>query len=238
MTDTIDGPLGPFKIPTSAHPRTREVCEYLSRQVFGDAETLGEYDSPELPAFNRVTTTKAEGDPVEYTQSEYAVILDVGSSWGPFTCWAYAKWPGSVIHCYEPHDEASSVFVQNVATIPHGHVALYRVAVTIDPAPKINGCEDFGAYHVASVDDTCARPVVGLHPRDLPRCDILKVDIEGGEVDLLEHYPHLATCRALLIEFHSFEKRERVTAVALDAGFVRAKAAPENASYGVDVWTK
>jgi hypothetical protein len=41
-----------------------------------------------------------------------------------------------------------------------------------------------------------------------------------------------------LIEFHSFEKRERVTAVALDAGFVRAKAAPENASFGVDVWTK
>jgi hypothetical protein len=64
------------------------------------------------------------------------------------------------------------------------------------------------------------------------------MDCEGSETEVMEHYPHLGTCRALLIEFHSFEKRERVTTVAFDAGFLRVKAAPENASYGVDVWVK
>ena len=223
MSDTIDGPLGPFKIPTSAHPRTREVCEYLSRQVFGDAETLGEYDSPELPSFENFPPA----------------VIDVGAGWGAFSVWARKKWPGCGIFCYEPHDAAADVLVANTSGNPLvGSVALVRAAVTTDPAPRMNGAEDWGAHHISTVDDTCAWPVRGIHPRVLPPCDVLKMDCEGSETEVMEHYPHLATCRALLIEFHTVEKRARVTGVALEAGFVRVKAAPENASYGVDVWVK
>jgi len=221
---TIDGPLGPFRIPESAHPRTAEVCEQLSRQVFN-----GEYDDPGLPQ----ELLGWGGDP--------AVVIDIGASWGPFVVWAMKKWPGIAVIAFEPHAEAADVLVENTthALISgNGYVELFRRAVTTDPAPKMNGAEDWGAHHIAAADDTCAWPVEGFHPRDLPPCDVLKVDCEGAEIEVLSEYPHLATCCALLIEWHSPEKRDRVREIAIGAGFQCLRETPDPATYGISLWVK
>lgn len=223
--NVIDGPLGPFRIPMSVHPRTREVCEQISRQVFD-----GEYDAEDLQhvVFPRNLD-----------------VIDIGAGWGAFTVWAMWKWPGCRIWTYEPHEEAAIVLYQNVLSNAgfgderrYGDVRFSRQAVTIDPAPKMNGCEDWGAYHVTAADDACGRPVAGIHPRDLPPCDILKVDTEGSEVDILENYPHLSSCTALLVEFHSFPLKVRVFEIAQAAGFRCVKEPPESASFGVTVWVR
>lgn len=215
---TIDGPLGPFKIPTGVHPRTREVCEQLSRQVFA-----GEYDAPELPGSVRD-------------------VIDIGAGWGAFAVWGIARWPGINLTCYEPHEAAAAVLCENLAEIhypgPVGAVHAIRRAVTTNPNPKLNGCEDWGAYHVAPPDDTCAWPVPVVHPRELLPCDVLKVDAEGCEGEILEHYRHVAKCRALLIEWHSPELRRRTNAVALRNGFRCVKCPVVDVSFGVSIWVK
>lgn len=213
---TIDGPLGPFAIPESANPRTKEICEQLTRAVFE-----GEYDHPELPTF------EAEEPPF---------ILDVGSGWGAFTCWALRRWPGCWVRCYEPHGKAADVLLENLkAQIADGSVLLSRCAVTTNPAPLLNGCEDFGSYGVMGEGGW---PVDAKHPQYLPECDILKCDAEGVEVEVLEAYPHLRSCAALLIEWHDLEKKRRVREIASAAGFrcLRETLAP--ATYGVSIWTR
>src|ERR1700755_1736626 len=65
MPKTIEGPLGPFEIPETAHPRTTEVCDLLTRQVFE-----GEYDHPDLPKF------LSYGGP---SMGAMPVIVDIGA---------------------------------------------------------------------------------------------------------------------------------------------------------------
>lgn len=218
MEVTIEGPLGPFKIPTTAHPRTREVCEQISRQVFE-----GEYDHPELPI-----------GPL--------TVIDVGAGWGAFSAWALKRWPGGCVFGYEPHAEAADVYEENLRPFlgRPGRIdaVLVRAAVTTDPAPRINGCEDWGAYHLAPATDTCARRVNGVDPSELPPCDVLKIDAEGAEVEILAGYLQLEFCRALLVEYHSLELRRAVFEIAGAAGFRCVKAPPETESFGPTVWVR
>lgn len=41
---------------------------------------------------------------------------------------------------------------------------------------------------------------------DLPPCDVLKLDVEGCAREILEHYPHLRGCSAVLCEWDSSEE--------------------------------
>jgi hypothetical protein len=67
---------------------------------------------------------------------------------------------------------------------------------------------------------------------------VLKCDAEGAEVEILSNYPHLAGCKALLVEFHSAEKREQVREIATAAGFRLLREEPPPATFGVMVWVK
>jgi hypothetical protein len=226
-TVTIDGPLGPFDVPTTDHPRTREVCEHLSRQVFE-----GEYGHPELP-------TKAKAD---------FVVLDLGGGWGAFSVWAMARWPGCSLRIYEPHQQALDVAMRNVSsaydvarTRFHFYpedvvISFHNRAVTVLPEPRLNGCEDWGAYALDKGGG--GWPVPGIHPRDLPPCDVLKADIEGAEVELLEHYPHLDVCKAVLVEFHGPARRTQVHVLLSEAGFRCVKQPGGDADYGPMVWVR
>lgn len=211
----IDGPIGLFSIPESENPRTRESCEVLTRQVWD-----GCYDHPDLPLW-----------PAQR-------ILDIGAGWGAFSAWALSKWPVARITAYEPNAKAVPYYRENLALAMHvaGTVQLIEAAVTINPSPTLNGCEDWGSYHVALADDTCAWSVRGVHPRELPRADIVKCDVEGLEIEVLEHYRYLTDCKALLVEWHSPEKAEQVREICEFAGFRCLRN--EGGTYGVSIWRK
>jgi hypothetical protein len=209
----IAGPLGPFGLP-DADPRTRASTEILTRQIFEQ----GAYDHPELPT---------EG---------IRTILDIGAGWGAFAVWAMHRWPGANITCYEPHDRAAELLLENVTRygVP-GLVAISRCAVTTEFAPRLNGCEDWGSYHTHGTGDG-GWPVSAIDPKYLPPCDLVKVDNEGCEIEFLENYPN--TPRVMLIEWHGSANRARVTEIAESRGYRCLRNDPEEPGYGVGVWVK
>jgi FkbM family methyltransferase len=145
-------------------------------------------------------------------------ILDIGANVGSFSLWANMRWPGSVIHAYEPHPETFEMLARNLAGLPN--VTCHRQAVfpTVEPElafySRHAGDGEAGLvasldrkYQVMPADRTFAVPV--LHPRSLPACDVLKVDVEGAEARILESLD-LERVSLILLEYHHSDDRQAI----------------------------
>ena len=208
--ERLDGPMGVFEIPASP-PITRDTCRAISQEVWA-----GEYDHPDLP-------------------EKLVRVLDIGAGWGAFAVWALQKWPGASIDCFEPNALALPFLRRNARS-----VRIHPVAVTVQEEALLGvGSHDkpdnWGSLSVHG-DVRGGQPVVTVHPRHLPPCDVLKIDAEGVEVEILEHYPHLAGVEVLLYEFHSREHRERLQALARGAGFRMLRETQAGAHDAENVW--
>jgi FkbM family methyltransferase len=144
-------------------------------------------------------------------------VLDIGANVGSFSLWANLRWPGSVIHAYEPHPETHAMLVRNVAGL---NVTCHRVAVFPTDQPELPfhsrhaGDGEAGLvvsldrkYQAMPAERTFAVPVV--HPRALPACDVLKVDVEGAEAHILEAMD-LERISLILLEYHHSDDREAI----------------------------
>jgi FkbM family methyltransferase len=145
-------------------------------------------------------------------------ILDIGANVGSFTLWANMRWPGSVIHAYEPHPETFEMLERNVAGLPN--VTCHRQAVFPSEEPALAfysrhaGDGEAGLvsslsrkYQEMPADRTFPVPVV--HPRSLPACDVLKLDVEGAEARILDGMD-LERVSLLLLEYHHSDDREAI----------------------------
>jgi FkbM family methyltransferase len=143
-------------------------------------------------------------------------VVDIGGGLGDFAvCVAHAH-PGCTVHAYEPFPQSYALLRDNLALNGvEDNVRAFPQAVlgragtvtldtgtgvpvrhrTADLAPDESG--DPGALAVASVtlDDAL---------RDLPRCDFLKIDCEGGEYEILFNASAatLAKLRHVALEYH------------------------------------
>ena len=138
-------------------------------------------------------------------------ILDVGANVGSFALWATARWPGSVVTSYEPHpgtfaflkrntERRRDIIPVNAALFPGGQTKatfMSRFAGDGESGLAAYAGDTFvmGAqaesYEVAVVD-----------PASLPSPDIVKIDIEGGEGDVLDHI-NLASTSLVLLEYQN-----------------------------------
>lgn len=177
---TIEGPMGPFYIP-SEPPETSRICEGLTRAVWA-----GEYDCQEL------------------TKEGISTIIDIGAGWGAFAVWALARWPSATIEAYEPHMEAAEYLVRNVPNI-----VLHHVAVTARPNPLLAINEDWGACSVHHSDPgravTPRHPEL-LPPVDLLKIDAEGVEPEIIE----SYQRHMGALKVLIYEFHNLEHKARL----------------------------
>jgi FkbM family methyltransferase len=147
-------------------------------------------------------------------------ILDIGANVGSFALWATARWPGSVVTSYEPdpgtfeflkrntHQRRDIISV-NAALFPGGQKTasfLSRFAGDGESGLASYAGDTFVAgamverYEVAVVD-----------PASLPSPDIVKIDIEGGGGDVLDHIDLSKTSRVLL-EYQNRKNRIRLEA--------------------------
>jgi FkbM family methyltransferase len=214
------------------------IPEVLDRPVRGDAHDLTTMDH--RPRFARVPVALEFPDEMsgvvgsvlagEYESGYFGrnlTILDVGANVGSFAIWANLRWPNSTIHAYEPHPSTFQMLIRNVGHYPN--VACHRTAVF--PSDKK---EDlfFSRYpgdgeaglvtHIdrffdnVSIDKTVLVPLI--HPKDLPRCDILKIDAEGAEAAILSNLG-VTDISLILLEYHDLQSR-RVIEDRLKTDFV------------------
>ena len=138
------------------------------------------------------------------------VVLDIGANRGNFARYTLQRYPGAVLHCYEPNPETFAVLrgaedlalatcTQAAVTRPaRGYVKLY-MGVNGDEECSLR--DDVRWPHLSQRLDQWVL-VDTVDAATLPPCDVLKVDTEGSEVEIVSGYRHLDKVRALLIEPH------------------------------------
>lgn len=148
-------------------------------------------------------------------------ILDLGANVGAFAIWAAYRWSGSKVYSYEPDPENFKLLTEN---LERNHII---PVVPINRAVGSPGVRRF--YHGPnnSGEGGLHADVTGnlepgvkievMDPLDLPHAHILKMDIEGCELEVLE--PLLKDGReydAILLEYHRAEDRRAIDALLGD----------------------
>lgn len=216
-TMLIEGPCGPFAVP-AAPENTRDRARFVCEQVWSGAE----YALDVLPR-------------------DIRSVVDIGAHLGSFAVLALKHWPSLVsLVCYEPNEIAASMTRNNITAAIRAlgrdvSAVVHAVAVTSDTAPLFHLPWDWAVartYGVGAGGD----PVAATHPRDLPQADLLKCDGEGIEVDVLEHYAHWASLKALLLELHCPGHKEAVREICEARCFRRLRG--EDGPYGPCSWVR
>jgi len=123
------------------------------------------------------------------------VVIDAGANIGYFSL-LFAKWMGvrGIVHAFEPFPESARRFERNLGLNPQLEpaVRLHRLALSDFegrigmkvPDQNNQGCNYLNnaggvEVEVATLDAFCDR-------EPLPRVDLIKIDVEGSEVALLQ----------------------------------------------------
>ena len=147
-------------------------------------------------------------------------ILDIGANVGSFALWASARWPGSHVRSFEPHPGTFAFLKQNTAgrrDITTVNAALFpggQTKATFHSRFAGDGESGLAAYSGDTfVDGTLVETyeVDVVDPTTLPSADVVKIDIEGGEGEVLAHLD-LSKTSLVLLEFQNRKNREQIRA--------------------------
>jgi FkbM family methyltransferase len=237
-TATTPGPFGPVLIPAEPEAARRYAIQ-CCKQLFA-----GEYDYAGGPETFAVRGVERGG--FEAGHDTLSSVVDVGANVGAFVVWAKTWWPAlRHVTSYEPNPLLHPLFRANVHKLGLD-VELYELAVTTAPTAVLEDAPSGDWAGNFTYRATKGRAVTVLHPDALPPADALKVDAEGVEVEVLEHYRHWPGVRVCLFEYHFAEHVEPLEAACARAGLVRARhhgahlheKRGQKSDYGIQVWIR
>ena len=130
-------------------------------------------------------------------------VVDVGANRGQFAVFALERLPQATIHCFEPGPAASSALRRLLGAFHDGaRVHIYEVALGRCAEPRVlhrTADDDASSLHTAAhrqrergtreverVNVTTRRLDDVLPPSELVRPVLLKVDVQGSELAVLE----------------------------------------------------
>jgi len=142
-------------------------------------------------------------------------VVDIGASVGEFTVWAAAKGAGKVL-AVEPSPSALNLLEKNISANGLSNRARI-IPVAISNIEGL-GLQDTGRYHhggrsLVGYNGNSVSEVLPVETKSLSQlfeeedilvCDLMKVDIEGGEYDLFLQSPPSVFDRVnrIVLEFH------------------------------------
>ena len=134
-------------------------------------------------------------------------IVDAGAHIGISSVFFACKYPDATIVAIEPEPANFEVLKINVAGYPNIK-AINAGLWSRKTHLRINDSNvDTWAFQVVEDDEGGGIPAIGVHDViaefDMPRIDVLKIDIEGSEIEVLSsHALWLDSTRNLIIELH------------------------------------
>jgi len=148
-----------------------------------------------------------------------AQIIDLGGNYGSFAIWAAHRWPGAEVLSFEPHPDVFKVLERNTAA--YTQIKCHNWGIGVPGMRILNDgiCND-GERSFHGVLNNPTPTGIHCEVKDaltLPECDLLKMDIEGCEMEVLE--PLIEAGRRpslILLEYHNHELRRRVDTLLSD----------------------
>jgi FkbM family methyltransferase len=128
-------------------------------------------------------------------------VLDLGANIGLFALSALARWPGAQVTSFEPDPGNLAVLQQNAAANADAAWDVVPAAASTADGTMSFLTGHFAVSRAGNEGDTrvAARDVMPL----LAECDLLKMDIEGGEWPILADARFSLTSAAVVVmEFH------------------------------------
>jgi FkbM family methyltransferase len=178
--------------------------------------------------------------PASFYQPEAAdTVLDLGANIGFFAMHLQQIAPGIRVHCFEPASANLATLERNVEANGCGEsVTVHPLAVAGGPGRlELLGAANsvhrsiFASRFVG--EETEVVEAIGLD-QALDLCgdrpvDLLKIDIEGAEIEVVEGLPaqRWGQVRRAVVEYHDLFRpgcRDRVSRVLADAGFALSVA--------------
>ena len=151
-----------------------------------------------------------------------SVILDIGANVGVYSLVASLVWPEASIIAYEPEPQNFKLLQQNVGHLPN--VACHNTAVgPVAGRRKFYLSGISGMCHslfIRPLDNQGEIEVEVVAAKDLPPADLVKIDIEGPELQVLEAM-NLDQVKWLYVEFHREEDRLHLDHLLLDRFYLR-----------------
>ena len=144
------------------------------------------------------------------------VVLDVGANCGATTVHLARHYPAAQVHSFEPGSAARAYLERNTAGFANVHVYPIGLYSTDCELPLYLGDGDLGMASIhqrdVNLDESelvalrAAGPWVAEHGID--RIDILKVDVEGVEVEVVASLAHLLpSVKVMYVEYDSRHSR-------------------------------
>ena len=140
------------------------------------------------------------------------VVIDIGANVGAFALWASQRWPGSIIHCYEPVPTNFEMLQQNLSCLDHHRVHMNNFAIgDTTRTQMLLGKNNCGEASFFDIGEQTAQ-TIRVETKDaavLPQAHVLKVDTEGSEIEILERHRSIEY-EVILIEFHGDNNRRQI----------------------------
>jgi len=195
-----------------------------------DAATLAEvfyhryYEPPEKVA-------EVLGEPTE--------ILDLGANIGLFGAFAAARWPAARVRAYEPDPTNAELHARTIQANSLGsRWSLVRAAAGAhDGEVRFAAGLDVGSHVLGRGAEDGAAIVVPMHDvlAQIAGADLVKMDIEGGEWEILED-PRFAEQppRVLVMEYHPLGAPAADPRAAVEGALRRAAMTTRTIWHGDD----
>ncbi len=160
------------------------------------------------------------------TENREPVIIDCGSNIGMSILYFRQNYPQAKIYAYEAHPKIAKILKQNLAQNKITDINILNKAVWIDNNGISFADEGADGSSIFGSESKLQIPSVRLADELEPfrRIDMLKMDIEGAEIEVLKDAEiQLAKVQNLFVEFHSFYERKQdlqdLLEVLTNAGF-------------------
>lgn len=140
---------------------------------------------------------------------EPKVIVDIGACIGAFGLRARKEWPGVKVFAYEPLPSNVACLRSNLDS---EWATIVPAAVRAEAGVQTMYLGDLfvtGSFVKGERQTINEIAVDCVSARELPVCDLLKIDTEGSEVEILTTM-NLDPVKAILLEFHSREDAEAI----------------------------
>lgn len=157
--------------------------------------------------------------------TDVKVVFDVGANCGAAAVHFARHYPGGTVHAFEPGSQQRALLERNAAT--HDNIVVHPIGLHSNDqtAALYMGTEDSGTSsiypshsNVEANEQVELRSALGwAREHGINHIDVLKLDVEGCEVDVLSSLePLLATVQVLYVEYDSRVARRQIDDLVRD----------------------